>query len=97
MDILCATGSEILDEVDGQSEMSALFHKMLPEFVLDKFGHVFTHLFISNLLPVSHTFLTRESAAIIRFHSSSTRKLQLFHFQYTSKDKSQWKVCGPLV
>lgn len=73
--ILCAIGNEIPDEVDGRSGMSALVHKMLPESILDNFGRLFPHLYISNSFSVSCTFLIRKSAAIIRFHSfSSTQR-----------------------
>lgn len=48
--VLWAIGNEIPDEVDGHSGMSALQRKMLPESILDNFGHLFIHLYISNSL-----------------------------------------------
>lgn len=70
--MLCAIGNEIPDKVDGRSGMSALLRKMLPESILDNFGPLFTHSYILNSLSVSCAFLVRESAAIIRLHSSSS-------------------------
>lgn len=55
------------------------------------------YLFVPKSLPVLRVSLSREPVAIIRRHKHSTNDLQLSPFQYTRKDKSQWKVRLPFT